>query len=240
MAAAQKIRAADEQSRAATSRAEKVEAAILKIEAFHELGRNLPAGQDRKEDYGRGIIDDEAGRLHINPDTVRKARVFADPDDGYRREELAELVRLIREEQMEQDERLAIFGQTHIIRLLSVHPRQRRAALQRECIRKGWSTSKLEAEIAKRFGTRRQGGRTRRVPANDSAALLTQLEALCERWRRWHRSLKEEAVTVPARLGAEVESVSAQVLSLQKKVVKALGKLQPGRESRNLEEEDDD
>ena len=82
-----------------------------------------------------------------------------------------------------QDDGLAVFGRTHVIRLLSVRPRSTRAKLQRMAVVNGWSTSRLEAEIARRFGTRRDGGRRRAIPA-DAVGLLTQVEGMCETWGR--------------------------------------------------------
>src|SRR5262249_2953901 len=157
----------------------------------------------------------------------------------YTRKELDDLCRLIQKVQPNQDDDMAIFRQTHIVGLLSVHPKKKRAALQKQCILEGWSSAKLEEEIGTHFGTRREGGRARQVPSRP-ARLLTQLEGMCESWRRWRRRVKEENIAVPRRLAAEVEAVCAEVLGLQKKVLAALKELQPGREVRDLSDADED
>lgn len=72
IAAVQRIRAAEKSSRTATSRSEKVEAAIQKIRAFHELGRSLPPKRGHREDHGRGVVNGEAERLHVNEDTLQR------------------------------------------------------------------------------------------------------------------------------------------------------------------------
>jgi len=196
--AIKQIRLADKLSRGATSRPEKVEAAITKIRAFHELGQHLPPRQGHRDVYGRGIIDGEAERLHVSPDTLRKARVFADRVEGYTRKELNELCRLIQKVQPGQDEALAILERSHLVRLLSVRSKVKRAALQEECIRSGWSTAELDTEIAKRFGTRRAGGRRRKIPL-DLTDFLIQMELNCEQWRRWKEELSRDPEEVIAK-----------------------------------------
>ena len=170
------------------SRAERVREAVRNIRRFHQLGRDLPArppgGRSRRETYGLGLMKAEAESRGVNEDTARKARAFADRVEGYSRQEVNDLCRLLKTIQPGQDRGLAVFSPTHVIRLLSVRGKKRRAALQREAVEKGWSVSELEAAIAERFGTRRQGGRRRRIPAGGTP-FLAQLELMCESWRRW-------------------------------------------------------
>ncbi|QDU21796.1 hypothetical protein [Urbifossiella limnaea] len=166
-----------------TARTAKVMAAVKAIKDFHALGRSVPKKQAQKEAYAQGTVDAEAQKHGVNPDTVRKARQFADPVGGYTPAEVNDLCRLITAEQPHQDDERSVFGRTHLIRLLSVK-KQYRAGLQEAAVRGGWSTGELEAQIAARYGSRRDGGRRRRLPA-DALGLLTQVERLCEGWRRW-------------------------------------------------------
>jgi hypothetical protein len=215
-----------------------VKAAVEKIREFYALGREIPPKLAHKQTYHQGVIRAEAQRRHINEDTLRKARQFADPVEGYTREELKELCDLIKRVQPEQDERKAIFRRTHVIRLLSVRSKRRRRALQREAILGGWSTAALEAEIAKRFGTRRHGGRRRRIPP-DPGDLLVQLEAMCEGWRRWQTELSREVeegeeghaslADLPDTVRKEVEEAGRVLWRLHQAVVEALKDSQPGR-----------
>jgi hypothetical protein len=222
----------------ASSRAAKVKAAIETIRRFYALGREIPPKLAHKQSYHQGVIRAEAQHRHINEDTLRKARMFTDPVEGYSRQELNELCRLIREVQSGQDEGKAIFGKTHVIRLLSVRPKRRRAALQKLAIKKGWSSAELEAEIARRFGTRRHGGRRRRIPP-DRDDLLVQLEGMCEGWRRWQTELSREVeegeeghaslADLPDTVRRQVKEAGRVLWRLHQAVVGALKDSQPGR-----------
>jgi hypothetical protein len=242
MAAVKKLRAAEELSRTARTRTDKVEAAVAKHRAFYELGQSLPPKGRHRDAYRQRVMVSEQERLGVNEDTLRKARAFADCGSGYTPQELEELFRLIREVQTSQDERLAIFERSHLVRLLSV-PRRKRSALQKECIRKGWSLATLEREIGKRFGTRREGGRRRSVP-HDLASFLVQAESVCETWRRWAEELSRDADEVDARhilmadlpsnLRKQIRVISQEVWKLHRDVVKELNQLQPDREIRDV------
>jgi hypothetical protein len=179
------VRAPGKPREAAVSQARRtrVAAAVKAIRDFYVLGRAVPEKQAHKDAYDQGTVDAEAQKLGINPDTVRKARQFADPAVGYAPAEVTDLCRLIAAVQPGQADELSVFGRTHLIRLLSVK-KQFRAGLQEAAVRGGWSTSAFEALIASRYGSRRDGGRKRRLPT-DALGLLTQVERLCEGWRRW-------------------------------------------------------
>ena len=92
------------------TRRQQVAAAVKAIRAFHEFGRSLPAKASHKDGYGQGTVAVEAERHRLNPDTVRKARQFADPVNGYSAAEVNVLCRSIREVQEEQEG--AVFGRT--------------------------------------------------------------------------------------------------------------------------------
>jgi hypothetical protein len=151
-----------------------------------------------------------------------------------------ELCRLIREVQPGQDKSRAIFQRSHLVRLLSVEL-DKRAALQKRCINKGWTRSELEAEIARRFGTRRQGGRRRKIPP-DLTGLLIQLEHLCEVWRRWIVELSRDREErnkkhvlledVPDNLRKQIEAIRQRMWTLHQDVVAELKQVQPGRKLR--------
>ncbi|MGI8423322.1 MAG: hypothetical protein ACR2NO_04310 [Chloroflexota bacterium] len=166
------------------TRREKVRAAIAGIRKLHATGSELLKTRSRTEQAPSGAVARESQRLGIRPDMVRKARQFADPAYGYTRGELDDLCRELAAAQANASDARIVFGVSHLVRLLSV-AKNRRAALQRRAIKDGWSITALELEIAARYGTRKAGGRRRRIP-RDPAGLLTQLEGMCEAWRRWH------------------------------------------------------
>lgn len=218
------------------TRRQQVAAAVKAIRAFHELGRSLPAKASHKEGYGQGTVTVEAEKHGLNPDTVRKARQFADPVSGYTVSELNALCRSIREVQQEQDG--AVFGRTHLIRLLSV-PKKQRAKVQSLAIESGWSTAELEAHIAARFGSRRDGGRKRRVPSDLQGALV-QLEGLCEGWRRWAEAVVgdesddqqrkgRKRVELPAELFRSVLAATKAIADLHDEVNRELQTRRPRR-----------
>ena len=161
-------------------------AAVQAIRDFHADGLALPAKRPAKDTYDRGDLAAAAEKLGVSAETARQARQFADPAAGYTGAELDDLCRLVLEVQPGQDDSLAVFGKTHVIRLLTVRPKRTRAALQRRAVELGWSSKRLAAEVAARFGARRGGGRRRSAPA-DPLLLLGQAERLCEEWRRWLR-----------------------------------------------------
>src|SRR5262249_33449602 len=149
--------------------------------------RQIPPYHDHKEAYRQHVIETEAERRGINPDTIRKARQFASAA-GYTRQEMRELCALIERVQPDQPPEKAIVGKTHVLRLLTVKPKSVRRMVQRETVEQGWSLAELDAELMKRFGPRRQAGRRRRIPS-ETADVMTQAEGMCETWRRWRDNL---------------------------------------------------
>jgi hypothetical protein len=164
------------------ARQERVEEAIDKLRAFHDLGRlSLRRRPGPAKQHDRAI-DREAAELGIGGDTLRKARQFA---AGYTARDLKELCRAIRAAQVTQDDASPIIGTSHIIRLLTVASPRDRVALLSEAIEHAWSVIDLNIELAKRFGLRGAGGRAPRV-ARDRERFYVQVEHRCESWRRWH------------------------------------------------------
>jgi hypothetical protein len=165
-----------------TARERRVAEAVRAIRELHATGRKVPPKQSHRDAYNQGTLEEAGEQLGLSTEAVRQARQLADPVAGYTAYELRDLCDLIREVQPDQDDALPVFGKTHLVRMLTV-PKSRRAALQRSAVRGAWSTARLEAEIAGRFGSRRAGGRRRRVP-QDADGLLVQIEGMCEAWRR--------------------------------------------------------
>jgi len=120
----------------------KVDAAIQKIQEFFQIGQELTQKQSHKASYGQDTVGAEAKKYNLNPDTIRKARQFADPVRGYTASEVKELCSLIRT--LQTNQRGAIFGRTHLIRLLSV-PKQKRGKVQKLAIERRGSMAELES-----------------------------------------------------------------------------------------------
>lgn len=220
-------------------RREQVTLAVKRIKAFYRIGKGVRVKTTHKESYGLGEVENEAEKHDMNPDTLRKARVFADRDRGYTKKEVEELCMIIKEVQIEQDG--SIFGRTHVIRLLSV-PKAQRADVQNMAINNGWSVGELETYIASNFGSRRDGGRKRRVPS-DPVGLLVQLERLCEGWRRWSDTVtgdqkkalprrKSKVEVLPADLHKSVIAATRAVSNLHEQVNRELQSRRPDRSVR--------
>jgi hypothetical protein len=137
--------------------------------------------------------------------------------------------RVIREVQTAQDVTLSVFGRTHIIRLLSV-PKRSRDVLQRQAIKKGWSTAELERKIAGRFGSRSAGGRRRRVP-RDVLGQLVQVERMCDTWARWVSAVEqkrgESPSDFPENLQKLVDEATAALVVLHHAVLKDMSGRRP-------------
>ena len=163
---------------------------IDEIKRFHRLGAKSRHARPEAGKYGTAAIKAESERHALNPDTMRKARAFADPDTGYDRDDLALLLAAVRASAARFRERGRAFGRSHLIRLLSVpKARGRRRKLQAKLFANAWSVAELDTAIKARFGTRRQGGRRRRIEG-DLPGLLAQIDGLCEGWMRMMAELE--------------------------------------------------
>lgn len=216
-------------NREAKTRRVEVAAAIAAIRGFHRLGKKVPEGL-----YGAHTIDVVATALKEGQDGLRKARVFADPEKGYTDNELETLCQMIQEVQGNQSPGKPCFGRSHIIKIVSV-PKKKRRAVQMAAIKGAWSYAQLTNAIKQRFGTRKAGGRRRRVP-NDPIGLLTQLESLGESWRRWWAVAQTDAADalaeLPPALRREIGDAAEVVIALQRAVAAQLGDISPGQKPR--------
>ena len=220
-----------------TLRSERVGAAIASIRALHEVGREVLEAQAGRRTDGPRVIAEAAGRHRMNPTTVRMARQFSEPTRGYSRQELADLCREIKGTQTRQDDGLPVFTVRHLVLILTIHPKLDWAALQTRAIGGGWSSLRLRAEIARRYGRRQPGGRPRNVPT-DPVALIVQAEQICDTWVRWYAaaarfapSAKRGSVmaSVPKRIQRTIREVTDAVAALHHTVLADLQKRQPGR-----------
>src|SRR5439155_6324992 len=99
------------------SRTKRAQSAVRAIKDFYALGTKIPPKASSGEAYREGAIGKAAEGLGVTPELARKARQFADPVTGYTRAELRELCRLIKEVQPDQDDRCAVFGRSHLLRM---------------------------------------------------------------------------------------------------------------------------
>lgn len=144
---------------------------------FHATGAKSLQRFPSRMPYGKMVA--EAARYRLQPEMLRKARRVA---ETYSASDLQKLIA--------DCERIGhAVGLSHVIRLLSVPPRNR-DALQRKAIEEGWGVSRLDAEILKRYpGRRPHAGRRRRAPA-DAQDARVQISRICESWKRLSAALR--------------------------------------------------
>lgn len=194
----------------APATSEEVADAIRAIRAYHDQGRQSLRELPQRGKHGARAIDEQAERLGWNPTRLRKARQFAHREEGYSRDRLNELCRLLREHR-------PVFGISHVGLLVTV-PWPEREAIQRECLEGNWSTYELQAEIKRRYGTRRQGGRRRRVSSDPDHALV-QLDEMADTWQRWF------AVAGEGEEGTILDALPEKVRTRAKAVQSAVSRL---------------
>jgi|GEM_PF-4539382 len=230
-----------------TARGRRVAEAVRAIRELHAAGKKVPPKQSHRDAYNQGTLQAAGEQLGLSPEAARQARQLADPVVGYTADELRELCELIREVQPGQDDDLPVFGKTHLVRMLTV-PKPRRAVLQRAAVRGAWSTARLESEIAARFGSRRAGGRRRRVP-RDAAGLLVQIEGMCEAWRRLlaevdvdddeETSAHAVLADLPDAVRRQVRAAGRTLATLQEVVTDELSERLPARHVRHQFRDDE-
>jgi hypothetical protein len=199
-------------------RRQQLRVAVKKIEALHKLGRRQlsRAGQQRSGD--EESVADEARRRGINVEKLRQARRVA---DAYTPADLKRLCATIMQAIKDQNAKAQVVGPTAVIRLLSI-PQTHREEYLRRAVQNGWSVRTLEAEIRRVFGRRRLGRRRRKVPT-DLFVLYAEIEAECERWRRWSNKLK----TADSHAGQIVlQNLPKDARSGFEKAYRAIGSLQ--------------
>ena len=204
-----------------------VRTALRRVRSFYDLGcKSLKSNSGRMQ---YGMMKDEASRFGVSEELLRKARQFADPEQGYALQELRVILSQCRKAGF-------ALGTTHVIRWLTV-PKRRRGRIERQTIAEKWNMSRLEAEIAKEFGSRRAGGRRRRIPT-DSLGILIQLETLCDEWRRWRENLVREPdeseqkgteQDLPAAVRKRLSVVTQEFAALRALVTAELQRQKPNR-----------
>jgi hypothetical protein len=221
----------------ATPARRKVEEGIKKVREFHRIGRESSKTCARHTDDGWARITTDAEKRGMNPDTLRKAQRFADLYDA------GAIKKLLAQCKVSD----YVIGPTHIIELLRVPIPKERRHFQTKMIAEGWTRSQLAQQIMSRYGARRVGGRSPRVP-RDKAQLLSQIEGMCEHWRRWHKKLMagnaEEAVAdapgslLPRSVRQLVEKAVAQIAVLQQRASRELTIDRPSRLPRAVAREE--
>jgi hypothetical protein len=208
---------------------EEVAEAVRQIKAYYAHGTQSLEELPGRGGYRDRAIAAQAKRLGWAETKLRKARQFADPVQGYSRGRLKELFSLLREHR-------PVFGVCHVGVLVSASWAAGRAGLQRRCILENWGKARLEAEVKARLGTRRVGGRRRRV-ADDPALALVQLGEMGDSWLRWYDAAQEPRGNghtksvldrLPKPIRGEVRKVTTAMHRLREAVARARERARAG------------
>lgn len=170
-----------------SSRDQKITKNITRILKFYKKAIKIPIINNKKSTYGKKQILEYAKKLNLNEDKTRKARQLA---NTFTRDEIESLCKEIQTVQSKLESEKRPFTLSHLLRSLTVPERSNRWTFIRKTIKEGWSVRKLNEEIAREFGTRRQGGRKGRIP-KDPGSFLKQLERSCQTWRRWFHEVSK-------------------------------------------------
>ena len=166
------------QSRAEGKPSPKVQKAIERLWEAYEVGKQITENCPMGGRYGAGLIDGEARRHGINPDTARKLRQFVDPKQGFTDSELKDLIAL----SGQHDYPLAI---STVFRLFPVPKRGgERKQFIRELISGRWKRARVAAEIRRRYESQRPGDHVPRI-ADDFNDASVELQNRAFQFRRW-------------------------------------------------------
>lgn len=198
--------------------AKSVEEAIQQIRKFHRLGCKLQNGRYKR---GEESIETKALAKRVTVEFARKAGQFARLYSKEKRDELCrmiemhDLARKSKQQKSKKTSRPWFFGRSHVFYLLRVRDRDR-DKIQKLSIQEEWSISRFQIEIGKRYGIRRDGGRDHDVPPSATVG-LTQLEKMCEQWRRWEIAFSQmHSKQEVAELALKIETVTKSILALHR------------------------
>lgn len=194
-------------------------AAIDRLREYHRMGTEILT------EFGAGRnpgMDEIKNRYGLAVHVIRVLRKFADNKHGYTKAELNELC-------AQCLEHTYVVGLTQLRHLVTIGDKKVRARFQRQMIRGKWSNSETAAELVRRFGRRRKGGRKPHV-ATDVPGVLVQLEGFAVAWRRWSDRFADaddgEVKVRPADLPGEVQAAMAKVTKAFKAVIAAVAQEQ--------------
>ena len=193
----------------------RLQQSLEQVRKFHAQGlASLERYPDR---VGYGIMKAVEDRGQ-NPEMLRKARQFANPETGYSPRELDALVKRC-------ESQVYPLGISHVIRLLSIPKKDgQRRDLEHKAVAGSWSRRRLDIEVRKAIGPQRAfAGRPSRKPEdkNDALVLIAQV---CRRWEGLMDVLMPGAkliVPLPAAVVKQIRKADAVMRKLAREVEQA-------------------
>jgi hypothetical protein len=185
-------------------------AAERRLREHYELGREALACFPDGETRDPATIARLADRQGVTRDLVWKAADFA---RRYTPEELEKLCRLRTPARMP-------LSFSHVRRLLAVKDRRKRARLQTQAAREGWTQEELAAEVIAVQGRRGQGGRAPSQPKT-LTAVLRQISGRSRSWlsrydKAWSEDRIGSLVAVGEDLGDQTDALEQTAELLRK------------------------
>lgn len=215
-----------------TRRAQKVKDSVARLRAFYELGTRAKKAWEPEPGKAVESLRRTAEEYDVSDDHLRKAMILADPVKGYGRAGLDALCRRI----LSSENRLGIpIGTAHVLKLLTFAGKER-ARWEGMILKHGWNIRQLSAEIARRHGSRRSGGRLPRVPTTADGA-LAQLAVISTRWLRYVQALSRgqdkqgrvpgNLADLPGSVRRRVEASRTALNELHEEIVKEMRRQRP-------------
>ena len=181
------------------------EQAAARLRAYHQIGTVVAGVVPGTTVYGENRFAELAEAIGRQASWLHKLRAFA---KGYTKRDLNELCKLAE-----------YVSWSHVVLLLSVDNKQKRAALQRQIEKNAWSKEDLRRAMKAQAVERHAGGRPL-SRQKDPQAGLRQLVEECEHWLRLCR---EVWVADGESLVGQLEAIpkSRNTGKLQKQVASA-------------------
>ena len=157
----------------------KVQKAMERLWEAYEVGKQIAENCPMGGRYRAGLIEGEAKRHRVNPDTARKLRQLVSPEyGGFTKSQLDDLVSLCEK----RDYAVAI---STLFRLFPV-PRQggERKRFLDEIVEGCWKRARVAAEIRRRYESQRPGDHVPRIAGAFDDALV-ELQEKAFHFRRW-------------------------------------------------------
>jgi hypothetical protein len=186
---------------------------LRQLRAFYNRGL-ASVKQHPRNGNVYGMIAASAAEAGDSGELLRKARIFADKDDGYSRSEFERLLKSC-------DRGGHALGLSHIVRLLSLpKARGKRRAMQDAAIENRWSRRRLDAEIASLYGNRAKNAVGKKAAKPDTVEVaLYRIARQCEQWRRLCLALAEAGeLRIPEPIKGKLASVTRAFKALQEEL----------------------
>ena len=154
--------------------------AMKRLRAMYRIGQEaMKQKAPRQETYGKAVTGQLAEEHGISESDVFAARQFA---ERYTGKELKELIAMCQAAGYP-------LGKSHIAKLITARNKRERKRLQTKCIREGWTTKTLQANLKRKYGKRSPGGAKLHPPKSVDDA-KTKIADLCRKLLDFHEAMK--------------------------------------------------